>query len=311
MSGKTSARCTGASKIRSGRSRWNTWHSAMTWHAPQVGDGMYHAHWGLRRSPFAGARTPLFYEGESQAEALARLAVHRAPRRPTRRAARRAAASGKSLALRQFAEQLRREGRRRRRGEPRRDFVARAAVADRGRAVVAGAAARRRRGAAVPPAGRLCRGAQWRKPTRRCCCWTTPIRRGPTCARAAAAAGPAAATRAVDDAHPDRDARSGARGWAPSCSTRSTCGSTWSRGARPTRSATCSTPLVEAGCDRPVVRGRSRSSALYALTDGVPRQVNRLADHALLGAAAEGLEMVDAGDDRSGARRHQLDGASA
>ncbi len=36
-------------------------------------------------------------------------------------------------------------------------------------------------------------------------------------------------------------------------------------------------------------------SALFHLTDGVPRQVNRLADHALLGAAAEGQDAVDAG----------------
>jgi type II secretory pathway predicted ATPase ExeA len=33
---------------------------------------MYYAHWGLSHSPFASA-TPLFYRGESQAEALARL----------------------------------------------------------------------------------------------------------------------------------------------------------------------------------------------------------------------------------------------
>ncbi len=33
---------------------------------------MYYAHWGLSHSPFASA-TPLFYRGESQAEAVARL----------------------------------------------------------------------------------------------------------------------------------------------------------------------------------------------------------------------------------------------
>jgi type II secretory pathway predicted ATPase ExeA len=51
--------------------------------------------------------------------------------------------------------------------------------------------------------------------------------------------------------------------------------------------------LIQAGGDRPVFEDEA-FAALYALTDGVPRQVNRLADHALLGAAAEEHEMVDA-----------------
>ena len=34
---------------------------------------MYHAHWGLQRSPFAGGEAPQFFAGESQTEALARL----------------------------------------------------------------------------------------------------------------------------------------------------------------------------------------------------------------------------------------------
>ncbi len=52
--------------------------------------------------------------------------------------------------------------------------------------------------------------------------------------------------------------------------------------------------LIEAGCDRPAFDDEALS-VLYALTDGVPRQVNRLADHALLAAAAEGRESIDAG----------------
>jgi general secretion pathway protein A len=51
--------------------------------------------------------------------------------------------------------------------------------------------------------------------------------------------------------------------------------------------------LVEAGCDRPIF-GDEALSALFHLSDGVPRRVNRLADQALLGAAAEGLEQVTA-----------------
>jgi general secretion pathway protein A len=51
--------------------------------------------------------------------------------------------------------------------------------------------------------------------------------------------------------------------------------------------------LVEAGADRPIFEEEALA-ALYAMTDGLPRRVNRLADHALLGAAAEGHDMVDA-----------------
>jgi general secretion pathway protein A len=51
--------------------------------------------------------------------------------------------------------------------------------------------------------------------------------------------------------------------------------------------------LIEAGGDRPIFDDEALS-ALHGLTGGIPRKVNRLADHALLGAAAEGCEMVDA-----------------
>ncbi|HEX6961857.1 MAG TPA: AAA family ATPase, partial [Lacipirellula sp.] len=51
--------------------------------------------------------------------------------------------------------------------------------------------------------------------------------------------------------------------------------------------------LIEAGADRPIFDDEALA-ALYALSDGIPRRVNRLADHALLGAAGEGQEMVDA-----------------
>jgi general secretion pathway protein A len=51
--------------------------------------------------------------------------------------------------------------------------------------------------------------------------------------------------------------------------------------------------LVQAGADGPVFDDEALA-ALYGLTGGIPRRVNRLADHALLGAAAEGRDAVDA-----------------
>jgi type II secretory pathway predicted ATPase ExeA len=51
--------------------------------------------------------------------------------------------------------------------------------------------------------------------------------------------------------------------------------------------------LVDAGCERPAFADEALS-ALFHLSDGVPRRVNRLADQALLGAAAEGLQQVTA-----------------
>lgn len=73
---------------------------------------MYLSHWGLERSPFAdGAGEPLFYEGDSQIEALARLRfVVRDGRRSAVICGGRGV--GKSRVARQFARECRREGRR-------------------------------------------------------------------------------------------------------------------------------------------------------------------------------------------------------
>jgi general secretion pathway protein A len=73
---------------------------------------MYLAHWGLERSPFAdGAGEPLFYEGDSQVEALARLRfVVRDGRRSAVICGGRG--MGKSCVARLFAQECRREGRR-------------------------------------------------------------------------------------------------------------------------------------------------------------------------------------------------------
>lgn len=51
--------------------------------------------------------------------------------------------------------------------------------------------------------------------------------------------------------------------------------------------------LLEAGCDRPAFDDEALA-VLATLSGGVPRQVNRLADHALLAAAMDELDAVDA-----------------
>jgi general secretion pathway protein A len=51
--------------------------------------------------------------------------------------------------------------------------------------------------------------------------------------------------------------------------------------------------LVAAGRDEPAFDDEALS-IMYSLTGGIPRRVNRLADHALLGAAAEGSDAVNA-----------------
>ena len=46
--------------------------------------------------------------------------------------------------------------------------------------------------------------------------------------------------------------------------------------------------LLESGCDQPAFDDEALET-LASLSGGVPRRLNRLADHALLAAAAEGL----------------------
>ncbi|MEM9657182.1 MAG: AAA family ATPase [Planctomycetota bacterium] len=52
--------------------------------------------------------------------------------------------------------------------------------------------------------------------------------------------------------------------------------------------------MFEAGCEQPVFEEHALS-ILYTLSGGLPREVNRLANYALLGAAAEGRRSIDAG----------------
>lgn len=52
--------------------------------------------------------------------------------------------------------------------------------------------------------------------------------------------------------------------------------------------------LFEAGCERPVFEEHALA-VLHTLSAGVPRDVNRLADYALLGGASSGCQTIDAG----------------
>ena len=211
---------------------------------------MYLEHWGLERSPFAqGDAPPLFYEGESQRRgagpAAVRCAKHSAGDAHRGRARRgQVGASCGGLPTSAAAKG----------GRSRPSILAGVSV----RELLWQLASEfslvprpdRRRSRAVSPN---------RRPDRRD---ATPAADGGRAARRRRPGGPrrAVATRAA--AGPRRPIADGCRwcstasrpaspGWAPSCSTRSTCGSISSRGPKPKRSATCSTP-----CWKPAATGR-------------------------------------------------------
>lgn len=251
---------------------------------------MYQAHWGLRCSPFAGRQTPLFYEGESQTEAMARLRFSVAERRSAMLLAPRGA--GKTLALAQFAAPCRRSGR---------DVAALNLAGISPRELLWRMAGQ----LSLSPgpnedAVRLFRrltdyaaGAQWRG---------------------------AAAVLLLDDADqagPDVQSTllrllgcSDGRGaWAsivlaaaPNQASRLSAGLIDAIDLRIdlgpwTEAETIGYvqhALLDAGCERPVFEDEA-VAVLFVLSEGIPRQVNRLADRALLAAAAEGIDMIDAG----------------
>jgi general secretion pathway protein A len=254
---------------------------------------MYLEHWGLERSPFApSAAQPFYYEGESQAEAAARLRfVARQGRRLALLAGMRG--TGKSLTLARFAQECRREG----------------------RGVVA-----------VGLAGLTVRELLWHI-TAQLALGPRPgedavalFRRFAGCVETPAAASANSGTLLLlddaDQAGPDvrsQIVRLLNIGGGRSCLTlilaAGTDGITRLGGELLDATDLCidlepwsdedaigyiQHALLEAGCDRPAFDDEALA-VLATLSGGVPRHVNRLADHALLAAAAAGLEAVDAG----------------
>jgi general secretion pathway protein A len=250
---------------------------------------MYHTHWGLTRSPFAGGEAPLFYRGESQAEAMARLRYVVGQRRHAVLSGERGV--GKSLLLAQFAAEHRPM-------EPAIAVINLAGLSPRELLwhIAAGLSlAPRPDDDAVRLFRRLedfAASASWR---------TSP------------------AVLLLDDADqagPDvrlQLVRLLSLGEA-SCRWLTLVLSTTPRGTQRLGEELLDAidlrielepwaegdmigylqhALVEAGGDRPIFDDEALS-AMHGLTGGIARKVNRLADHALLGAAAEGKEMVDA-----------------
>jgi len=248
---------------------------------------MYHAHWGLSRSPFAGGGTPVFYDGESQAEALARLRYVAENRRHALLLGERGV--GKSLLMRRVVEQRRREGR---------DGVAIGLAGISSRELLWQIAA----GLSLGPRPddepvRLFRqlgdyaAAGARKSTA-LVLLDDADQAGPdvrtTLLRLLSLGSETPWVTLVLIANTKRFARLGEE-LLDALDLRIEL-EPWSEADM---IGYVQHALVEAGGDRPVFEDEALS-AMYALTDGVPRKVNRLADHALLGAAADEHEMVDA-----------------
>jgi len=248
---------------------------------------MYHAHWGLSRSPFAGGATLLFYQGEAQLEALARLRYAAQQQRHALLLGERGV--GKSLLVRRFADERRREARQvvsiSLPGLSPRELLwqiaAGLSLAPRPeedlvrlyRRLSDHAASRQNEAAML-----LLDDADQIGPDVR-----TQLLRllslggGPPWLTLVLTATTTAVGRIGEDLLEPIDLRIDLEPWSESETT-----------------GYIQHALIAAGGDRPVFDDEALS-ALYLLTDGIPRRVNRLADHALLGAAAEGLEMVDAG----------------
>jgi type II secretory pathway predicted ATPase ExeA len=251
---------------------------------------MYLAHWGLERSPFApSSAPPLYYDGETQIEAAARL---RFSVRHGRRLAMLvgAAGVGKSVALHRFAEELRREG---------------------GRVVFASL-----RGLAVREmlwqiCAQLALGPQPSDDSvalfRRLGVFVQSLawqREAVALALDDAdAAGPDALTQLVrllslgGDRSRTTLLLTTAPGGLPRLGRELLDATDLRIDLEPwSESETIGYvqhALLEAGCDRPAFDDEALS-VLATLSDGVPRHVNRLADHALLMAAAAGRDAVDA-----------------
>jgi general secretion pathway protein A len=247
---------------------------------------MYHAHWGLSRSPFAGGGPPLFYRGESQAEAQARLRYVADHGRHAVLVGERGA--GKSLVLRHFAEERRRGGR---------EVVSIAAAGLSPRELVWQIAAGlslaprpeddlprlfRRLGdfsaaTASPSALLLLDDAdQAGHDVRTQLLRLLSVSGGASWLTLVVTAGLRSVGRLGDELLDAADLRIDLEPWSETDAV-----------------GYVQHALIEAGADRPIFEDEALA-ALYALSDGIPRRVNRLADHALLGAAGDDQEMVDA-----------------
>lgn len=251
---------------------------------------MYHAHWGLSHSPFAGGEAPQFFAGEGQTEALARLRFVAEQRRHALLTAGRGV--GKTTLLRQFAESRRYEGRQTAlmslAGLSPREFLWQAAaqfslgpkssddaiqlfrrLTDHGAAIGWGAG-----GATallLDDADQA--GADVRQQLLRLVSlaggatpWLTIV----------LAATPSGARRMGDELLDALDLRIELEPW-----------------TEPEMVGYIQHALLEAGAEQPIF-DEEALGAMHALSDGVPRKINRLADHALLGAAAEGQDSIDA-----------------
>ncbi|WP_428307500.1 ExeA family protein [Lacipirellula sp.] len=251
---------------------------------------MYHAHWGLERSPFAGGDGLPFFEGEGQTEAIARLRYVAEQRRHALLLAGRGV--GKTALLRQFAETRRYEGLQTAMmslaGLSPREFLWQAAaqlalgpkssddvvqlfrrITDHGSAVGWGAGAATalllddadQAGADVRmQLLRLLSLAGGTTP------WLTVV----------LAATPTGARRMGDELLDALDLRIELEPW-----------------SEPEMVGYIQHALLAAGAEQPIFDDEALG-ALHALSDGVPRKINRLADHALLGAAAEDRDTIDA-----------------
>jgi general secretion pathway protein A len=249
---------------------------------------MYHAHWGLTRSPFASGGTPHLFEGESQAEALARLRYVAENRRHALLLGERGV--GKSLLARHFVDQRRREGR---------------------DGVIIGLAGLSSRELLWQVAAGLSLGPHPADDA------TRLFRQLGDYAATVASRGTTSLVLLDDADQMGADVRitllrllslGGETPWMTlvllaNARRFERLGEElldaidlrieldpWSEADM---IGYVQHALVEAGGDRPVFEDEALS-AMFALTDGIPRKVNRLADHALLGAAAENHEMVDA-----------------
>ncbi len=249
---------------------------------------MYHAYWGLTRSPFAGGGIAQFFEGESQTEALARLRYAAEHGRHALLLGE--GGVGKSATIRHFAEQRRREGR---------GVVAMGLVGLTARELLWQIAS----GLRLAPrpdddAVRLFRrlsdysaACDWRKSmalillddadqagadVRTQLLRLLSIGGGAPWMTLVMSAAVRNSQRLGEELLDATDMRIDLEPWSEADMT-----------------GYVQHALVEAGGDRPVFEDEALA-AMYALTDGIPRKVNRLADHALLGAAGEEREMVDA-----------------